>query len=81
MTAPLLVVHDEGDDVVPFADGAALAAAWPGARLVRTTGLGHRAVLRAAGVIDEVVQFVTDRAPALRQHTGRHGTAMAAINR
>jgi len=62
MTAPVLVVHDQRDDVVPFTDGAAIAAAWPGARLLTTTGLGHRGVLRDPGVIQEVVQFVTDAA-------------------
>ena len=60
MTAPLLVVHDHGDDVVPFAEGAAIAASWPRARLLPTTGLGHRGVLRDPGVVAEVVGFVAD---------------------
>jgi pimeloyl-ACP methyl ester carboxylesterase len=61
MTAPLLVVHDHGDDLVPFAEGAAIAASWPRARLHPTTGLGHRGVVRDAGVVAEVLRFVTDR--------------------
>jgi pimeloyl-ACP methyl ester carboxylesterase len=61
MTAPLLVVHDHGDDLVPFAEGAAIAASWPRARLHPTTGLGHRGVVRDPGVVAEVLRFVTDR--------------------
>jgi pimeloyl-ACP methyl ester carboxylesterase len=60
MSAPLLVVHDQGDDVVPFTEGAAIAASWPGARLFSTTGLGHRGVVRAPGVVAEVMQFIAD---------------------
>jgi pimeloyl-ACP methyl ester carboxylesterase len=63
MRAPALVVHDEEDDVVPFGDGASIAAMWPGARLLATRGLGHRAVVNDADVVTEVVRFVTD-APA-----------------
>lgn len=61
MTAPVLVVHDETDDVVPFTEGAAIAASWPGARLFATTGLGHRGVVRDPRIIDEVVRFVDER--------------------
>lgn len=63
MTVPALVVHDRGDDVVPFAEGASIAASWPGARLLPTNGLGHRGVVRDPGVVAEVVRFVTDSAP------------------
>lgn len=60
MQAPALVVHDEEDDVVPFGDGASIAASWPGARLLATRGLGHRAVVDDGRVVAEVVRFVTD---------------------
>ncbi|MBX3191578.1 MAG: alpha/beta hydrolase [Labilithrix sp.] len=60
---PLLVVHDEGDDVVPFEDGAAIAAAAKRGRVVSTRGLGHRRVLRAPEVIDAVVPFIAAGAP------------------
>lgn len=56
---PLLVVHDRDDAEVPWTDGAAIAAAWPGARLVTTSGLGHNRVLRDPGVVAEAVAFVT----------------------
>lgn len=58
MTAPLLVVHDRQDQVVPFSDGERIAAGWPGARLMATEGLGHRGVIRDPGVVGEVVGFV-----------------------
>jgi pimeloyl-ACP methyl ester carboxylesterase len=60
---PALVVHDVEDGEVPFTHGAAVAAAWPGARLVETTGLGHRRLLRDETVIAQVSSFIA-AAPA-----------------
>jgi len=57
--APALIVHDRHDDEVPASDGAAIAAAWPGAQLVETVGLGHFRLLRDASVIDLVADFVS----------------------
>jgi len=57
--APLLVVHDVGDRMVPHEDGSAIARAG-GGRLVSTEGLGHRRILRAPEVVDAVVPFVAD---------------------
>ncbi|HEX6872837.1 MAG TPA: alpha/beta fold hydrolase [Micromonosporaceae bacterium] len=56
---PTLVVHDRADTYTPVTDGAAIAAAWPGARLRVTTGLGHNRLLRDPDVIAEVVAFIT----------------------
>jgi pimeloyl-ACP methyl ester carboxylesterase len=55
LAAELLVVHDDGDREVPLAAGAALADAWPGARLLVTSGLGHNRVLADREVIAAVV--------------------------
>ena len=55
---PLLVVHDRDDREVRSADGAAIAAAWPGARLLETDGLGHRRVLRDPSVVAAVAAFL-----------------------
>lgn len=60
---PLLVVHDRGDAEVPFADGADIAAAWPGARLVATDGLGHRRILRDPGVARTAAAFLVEHSP------------------
>jgi pimeloyl-ACP methyl ester carboxylesterase len=68
MTAPLLVVHDRDDRDVALADGEAIAAAWPGARLVTTTGLGHRRIVHDPAVIELAVAFLT--AAARERRTG-----------
>lgn len=73
MTVPALIVHDRGDEVVPFSEGAAIAASWPGARLLATSGLGHRGVLHDPGVVSQILEFVTDEAfaPARLSTTGQ----------
>ena len=60
LAVPALVIHDEGDADVPLAAGLAVARAWPGARFVRTAGLGHNAILRDSGVVQDAVDFLRD---------------------
>jgi pimeloyl-ACP methyl ester carboxylesterase len=55
---PALLVHDTGDRDVPFAGAEEVAAAWPGARLMATTGLGHRKVLHDPAVLQETRDFI-----------------------
>jgi pimeloyl-ACP methyl ester carboxylesterase len=59
MTAPALIVHDRDDPDVPYAHGEEIAAAWPGAELLTTSGLGHRAVLRDPEVIKRTATFLS----------------------
>jgi pimeloyl-ACP methyl ester carboxylesterase len=59
METRLLVVHDEGDSEVPFADALAYAECWPRAELMATKGLGHRRLLRDEEVIDRVTTFLS----------------------
>ena len=54
---PTLVVHDRGDSINRFADGMAFAHAIRGAQLVATEGLGHRKILKDAGVLGKVAIF------------------------
>lgn len=61
---PALVIHDREDKEVRWEDGAAIAGAWPDARLVTTQGLGHRRILRDAEVIAHVTHFVRGLAAA-----------------
>ncbi len=61
MTAPLLVIHDEDDLDVPVRFGRTLAAAWPGAKLMITNGLGHRRILRHPDVIAAAQTFMETR--------------------
>jgi pimeloyl-ACP methyl ester carboxylesterase len=56
-----LIVHDSDDRDVPVTSGLALARAWRGARFLQTKGLGHRRILRDAGVVADVVDFMKDR--------------------
>ncbi len=60
---PALIVHDRGDDEVPLADGRAMAAAWPGARLLITERLGHRRIMIAREVVRSVAAFLAERPP------------------
>lgn len=56
---PVLVVHDEDDNVAPIAQGIALAEAIPTATLWRTRGFGHSGALRDPETITRVVEFLT----------------------
>jgi pimeloyl-ACP methyl ester carboxylesterase len=58
-TPPLLLVHDRLDTETGWSDSAAIARAWPAARLVTTSGLGHRRILRDPAVVAEVAGFLT----------------------
>ncbi|MGH8774048.1 MAG: alpha/beta fold hydrolase [Jiangellaceae bacterium] len=55
---PTLVVHDRDDREVPHDEAERLAASWPQADLVSTTGLGHQRIVRDAGVVTLVAKFV-----------------------
>ena len=59
-----LVVHDRADKETPYAVGAALAAAWPNARLVTTEGLGHQRILSDAEVTAAAVGHISERVHA-----------------
>jgi pimeloyl-ACP methyl ester carboxylesterase len=58
-TPPLLLVHDRQDSETGWSDSAAIARAWPAARLVTTSGLGHRRILRDPAVVAEIAGFLT----------------------
>jgi pimeloyl-ACP methyl ester carboxylesterase len=69
-TAALLVVHDREDEEIGWRDGAAVAEAWPGAELVTTSGLGHRRVLKDAGVVARTATFLKGREGRACGHHG-----------
>ncbi|HJV21545.1 MAG TPA: alpha/beta hydrolase [Holophagaceae bacterium] len=58
LTVPLLVIHDDQDREIPLAEAVATAAAHPDAKLLTTSGLGHRRILKDPHVIREVVRFM-----------------------
>lgn len=53
-----LLLHDEHDAVVPFAEGQQIAAAWPAAQFCATRGLGHNRILRDAALVARAVAFL-----------------------
>jgi hypothetical protein len=55
--AATLVVHDREDSINRFADGVAYSRSIAGARLIDTQGLGHRRILKDAGVLRQVAAF------------------------
>ncbi|GAA2125785.1 alpha/beta hydrolase [Kitasatospora saccharophila] len=65
VTAPILAVHDEGDDVVPYRQAQLLRAAYgeEQLRLITTRGLGHRRVLSEPTVVDNVLAFLAEPLP------------------
>lgn len=56
--APVLLVHDPGDDIAPHEHSAALFPQLPDARLITTEGLGHSALTRDAATIARIVEFI-----------------------
>lgn len=66
MRTHLLLMHDRDDREVPWEEGVSIAAAWPGARLRTTHGLGHRRILQDASVIAEAAAFLLEARPDFR---------------
>jgi len=55
---PILVVHDEDDQLVPFAEAEKIAAALSGVGVEKTAGLGHRRILFAPQVHKSIAAFL-----------------------
>jgi pimeloyl-ACP methyl ester carboxylesterase len=68
---PVLVVHDTEDREVPYADAPRLADRL-GARLLTTSGLGHRRILYAPEVVAAIVDFIEEA----RRVAPRDGSAV-----
>jgi len=65
LTMPILVIHDEKDNMVPLAQADKIVAAYgPRARMIVTKGLGHRRILSDRAVLDAAVAFLADAAPS-----------------
>ena len=80
ITTPVLVVHDQDDAEIPWSCGEENARLVPGARLVTTSGLGHRLILRDPAVVDLTVRFLAEgivpaRCEACHRPLGSAGTA------
>jgi pimeloyl-ACP methyl ester carboxylesterase len=55
---PTLIIHDRADREVPYSEGADAARLIPDARLVTVEALGHRRILRDAGVMERISEFI-----------------------
>jgi len=60
LEVPALIIHDEDDEGVPWQQGQMIADAWPGARFIRTQGLGHNRILRDPATVRTVVGFISE---------------------
>ena len=58
LLCPGLIIHDEDDRDVSIANALELAQHWPQAELLKTTGLGHRRILRDPQAIDKFLAFI-----------------------
>ncbi|HTY26945.1 MAG TPA: alpha/beta hydrolase, partial [Mycobacterium sp.] len=62
---PLMLIHDPDDPDSPYAASERVAAAWPGAQLVTTRGLGrlaHYRILRHRTAIRAGLEFIGKQA-------------------
>ncbi|MDQ7876740.1 alpha/beta fold hydrolase [Microbacterium sp. QXD-8] len=75
---PLLVIHDEGDRMVPYAEAGRIVAANHGARLLPTIGLGHNRILAADDVLDAVLTHL-EVPSAARTSSAPDGARRAAV--
>lgn len=63
LRAPVLVIHDREDPDVPYRHAEEIVRAWPEAKLVTTTGLGHRAIVKDPAVVRATVEFLREGVP------------------
>ena len=68
---PVLLVHDEADDVVPCEHSRQLLSRLPGARLLTTHGLGHSGMLRDPPTIAAIADFLDQPRIARQFQRGR----------
>jgi len=66
LRADALVIHDRGDAMVPWRQGAAVARHWPGARLMSTQGLGHGRILEDEAVARAAADFIAGRSAVVQ---------------
>jgi len=55
---PTLIFHDKEDREIGIEHSALLCKRWPWAKLVPTTGLGHRKILDDENVAKEILEFI-----------------------
>ena len=58
LNIPAMIIHDDQDKDVPWQEGQLIAQSWKNSQFIKTTGLGHRRILRDASVIESTVNFI-----------------------
>ncbi|MFV1997943.1 MAG: alpha/beta fold hydrolase [Acidiferrobacterales bacterium] len=61
LSTPALIIHDEFDLDVDWKEAEAIANSWQGAQFMKTSGLGHRRILRDPEVIAAAVSFLNEK--------------------
>ncbi|WCL50529.1 alpha/beta hydrolase [Leptospira sp. GIMC2001] len=54
----LLLIHDKDDSEIPYTFGEKVSQAWSQSKLLLTSGLGHRMILRDEGIKLKVLDFL-----------------------
>ncbi|MEL6637371.1 MAG: alpha/beta hydrolase [Bacteroidota bacterium] len=57
----LLLLHDEADEVVPFAESQDIVRHWPNSRLLSTSGQGHYRLMKRTEVVECIVDFISEK--------------------
>jgi pimeloyl-ACP methyl ester carboxylesterase len=81
VSTPGLVMHDRYDRAVPFMHGVAIAAAWPRSRFVALEGLGHRRILDAPEVHEQIITFIRQSTAEPSVRAPERAVAPAAARR
>ncbi len=55
-----LIIHDQDDIEVPYADAKTIEQNWQGAKLITTQGYGHRSIVRQEDVWATIMSFVQE---------------------
>lgn len=58
-TTNLLLIHDENDREVSFAEMEKYLPMWENVETVITQGLGHRRILKDSKIIDKIINFIS----------------------
>ena len=60
INTPALLIHDVNDSDIPWQEGEDVAKAWDNATFIKTSGLGHRRILRDDFVIESAIKHVVE---------------------
>jgi pimeloyl-ACP methyl ester carboxylesterase len=60
LTIPGLIIHDQADTVVPYANAEAIHNQWHNSTLITTQGLDHRGPLQDRNILRQVTAFLTE---------------------